>query len=402
MRIVFVVQPLHGHLRPALPLARELACRGHRVGVATGEGLEHLVREAGVECIPLPWEIPPLPSRWDDRVLKRSLEIADRLVDDARVHFPMMRDLVAADPADVICYDWMTITGKMLADVTARPAVALVPTLAANEKHTLYDAMSVDEMPDGVAEFEQRRRAFALEHGATADVDLTRGDHVEQLTIVFTAREFQTAHETFDDRFRFVGPQLTGRDPGDWTPPRPGHPLVYVSMGTLFAAVPSFYRSCVQAFASSRWDVAMTAGSDVAGTSEPAPNIDVRPGFPQLAVLRRADVFVSHAGMGSLMEAASLGVPVVAVPQMAEQAANARRAAELGFARCLDPDDLTPESLRAVVEQVAADDAMRARAAEMARVVAASGGVPAAADAVEAYGFRSCAAATAGGGALRG
>jgi UDP:flavonoid glycosyltransferase YjiC (YdhE family) len=55
---------------------------------------------------------------------------------------------------------------------------------------------------------------------------------------------------------------------------------------------------------------------------------------PQVAVLRHARVFVAHAGMGGTMEGLHFEVPVAALPQMAEQRANADRSANSVWARC--------------------------------------------------------------------
>jgi MGT family glycosyltransferase len=101
-------------------------------------------------------------------------------------------------------------------------------------------------------------------------------------------------------------------------------------------------------------------------------------------VLRRADVFVSHAGMNSTMEALYHAVPLVTVPQMPEQEANARRVEELGLGCRLDPHELTPERLRALVDEVAADEEIRANLAAMHTAIRKAGGSVAAADAIEA------------------
>jgi len=56
---------------------------------------------------------------------------------------------------------------------------------------------------------------------------------------------------------------------------------------------------------------------------------------PQLEVLKRADVFITHGGMNSLNEALYFGVPVIVVPQQVEQAFNMRRLKKLGVrSRC--------------------------------------------------------------------
>lgn len=71
------------------------------------------------------------------------------------------------------------------------------------------------------------------------------------------------------------------------------------------------------------------------GAAGPAPaNAEVHRQVPQLAVLRRARVFVTHAGWGGTTEGLHFGVPMVAKPQMAEQRANAGPIANSASVRC--------------------------------------------------------------------
>jgi len=122
------------------------------------------------------------------------------------------------------------------------------------------------------------------------------------------------------------------------------------------------------------------------GDLGPLPaTVDVRRWFPQPAVLRHAAAFVSHAGMGSTMEALYYGVPLVCVPQMVEQEVNASRVVELGLGVRLDPDALTAADLRVAVDAVVADPAVREALHRMRAAVRRAGGGVAAADAVEAH-----------------
>jgi len=162
--------------------------------------------------------------------------------------------------------------------------------------------------------------------------------------------------------------------------------VLFISLGTAFNDRPAFFRMCLQAFGDGVWQVAMAVGDrvDPAGLGPVPGNVEVRPSFPQLAVLRHADVFVSHAGMNSTMESLYHAVPLVTVPQMPEQEANARRVEELGLGRRLAPQELTPELLRATVDEVAADEEIRANLAAMRTSIRKAGGSVAAADAIEA------------------
>ncbi|WP_344023825.1 nucleotide disphospho-sugar-binding domain-containing protein [Pseudonocardia kongjuensis] len=112
----------------------------------------------------------------------------------------------------------------------------------------------------------------------------------------------------------------------------------------------------------------------------PAPGVPVRRGDLRGIPVRRPGARRPR-GRDRLDPAA--GVPLVALPQMAEQRANADRIAELGLGVTLDPATLTPDRLWSAVQQVSTDPAVRERLSWMAGEIAAAGGAPAAADEIE-------------------
>ena len=109
-------------------------------------------------------------------------------------------------------------------------------------------------------------------------------------------------------------------------------------------------------------------------------------------MLAHARVFVSHGGLGGVMEGVQAGVPQVAVARTLEQDINAARVAETGIGAALRLDGLTPDLLRATVNRVSADPAIAAGVAAMRAEVLAAGGAARAADLVE-----SCLPGRAGG-----
>ena len=54
-------------------------------------------------------------------------------------------------------------------------------------------------------------------------------------------------------------------------------------------------------------------------------NYIVKPFIPQLDVLKRADLFITHAGNNSINESLSFGCPMVLCPQQGEQRTAARQ-----------------------------------------------------------------------------
>lgn len=206
--------------------------------------------------------------------------------------------------------------------------------------------------------------------------------------IVFIPREFQPMGETFDERFLFVGPCVGGRDlDGEWTHEGP-RPLLFISLGTTpLNRRPEFFRMCLEALGQSKWDVALATGeeTDLGSLGTIPANVRVQASFPQLLVLRQADVFLTHAGMNSTMEALYFGVPMVAFPQQPEQEATSGRLEELGLGRRLPAEELTPAKLLDAVSEVSADGQIRQAVAAMSATVRNAGGAAAAAAAIEAH-----------------
>ncbi|NLT26036.1 MAG: glycosyl transferase, partial [Microbacteriaceae bacterium] len=105
---------------------------------------------------------------------------------------------------------------------------------------------------------------------------------------------------------------------------------------------------------------------------------------PQVAILREADLFVTHAGMGCSAEGLLTATPMIAVPQDVDQFTNADSLVGLGVARRLDTADATSAALRAAGDELLGDREVVARLAELAHVARAEGGTARAADLIEA------------------
>jgi MGT family glycosyltransferase len=384
--LLFVALAGHGHVPPTLPLVEELVQRGHRVDYATGPEFAEAVTAAGAQWVPLPPLAPFVPpAQVGHDLIAFWFRYYFRAM---RATYPVLLERCRTDRPDAICYDVTNWPARLVARKLSIPAVRCIPNLAENEAYSL-DAQLMEGLdPDHpeMAGLAADCARFSSEFGVELDVAGTM-DVTEALNLVFVPREFQPEGDTFDDRFRFLGPLLGRREQRKtWSPTDPGHPVLYISLGTIFTDRPEFYRTCIAAFKHSPWQVAMTVGEvDPAALGPIPPGFDVRARFPQLAVLRHAAAFVSHAGMNSTMEALSFGVPLITFPQMPEQVANADRVVELGLGERLDVHALTPRSLEQTVSRVAADERIRGNLGRMSRAISGSGGAVRGADVIEEY-----------------
>ncbi|MGW6442903.1 macrolide family glycosyltransferase [Lentzea sp. NPDC055074] len=357
MGILFVTLAGHGHVTPTLAVVEELVARGAEVGYATGAEHAEAVTGAGARWV----ELPALPA---------FRPVTANPIDEWFPHYframaaayPVLLDHCRTAKPSLICYDSTNWPARIVAHTLRIPAVRTVPHTASNPHHTLMDASLARFIADDLAR-------FVAEHDVELDIPSTI-EAPEACSIVFVPREFQPHAETFDDSFHFVGPVLGSRLDEDWSPRRDDLPLLFVSLGSVMSDE-GFYRACLDQFDDGAWQVAMTA-RDVEGTD----HADVRPWFPQLAVLKHAKAFISHGGMNSTMEALHQGVPLVVVPQTPEQAANADRVAELGLGERVDDH----AGLRAAVDRVAASGTIRRNLDRMRAAVTDGGGAQRAAD----------------------
>ncbi|HET6706827.1 glycosyltransferase, partial [Amycolatopsis sp.] len=161
------------------------------------------------------------------------------------------------------------------------------------------------------------------------------------------------------------------------TPPAAG-PVVLAAFGSnvqsLLAADSRLTAITVAALGLLGVPAVMALGSDdaVASWTGPRPgNVELAGFVPQRALLAASDVFVTHAGFGSVRESLSAGVPMVAVPLFADQPANAARVHELGAGVRLDAAGLTAEGLAAAVDRVLGEPGYRSAAREFRDGVAA-------------------------------
>lgn len=110
----------------------------------------------------------------------------------------------------------------------------------------------------------------------------------------------------------------------------------------------------------------------------------MRDWVPQLAILRQADVFITHAGAGGSQEGLATATPMVAVPQAVDQFGNADMLRSLGVARHLPMEEATAETLREAVLSLVYDPGVARRLEEVRREMAGEGGTRQAADLIEA------------------
>ena len=157
-----------------------------------------------------------------------------------------------------------------------------------------------------------------------------------------------------------------------------------VAFGTSYTDRIDVYRNVIDAMADTGWRLVIATGRVAKERFGAVPDwVQLRVTVPQPAVLRVADAFVTHAGMGSCTEALWYAVPMVAVPQAVDQPLNAAQLEALGVGRHLTADSPSPDDLRDAIRFVATDPGVRMKIGAIRDDLHAVGGPVHAADAVE-------------------
>ena len=207
--------------------------------------------------------------------------------------------------------------------------------------------------------------------------------------------EFDFPRRELPQSFHYIGSMAANRRanpderfPWDWLD---GRPLVFASLGTIEdpANLPVL-RTILDAcrglpaqlvLAMGKWREKQNSFRERLGP--PPDNALVVDFAPQLALLDRASLLVTHAGVNTVLEAICRAVPMVALPRTDDQPGMGSRIERAGiglrasFGRC------TPVELRRMIERVLAEETFRQRSREVQQAMVAAGGARRAAEIAE-------------------
>jgi MGT family glycosyltransferase len=143
------------------------------------------------------------------------------------------------------------------------------------------------------------------------------------------------------------------------------------------------YHNTIEALQGAGWRLVIATGRVRPDAFGAVPEwVQLRETVPQPAVLRVADAFVTHAGMGTCIEALWYGVPTVAIPQAVDQPANAAQLEAIRAGRHLTADPPAAAQIRDAILGVASDPQIRLRLDAIREELHRVGGPGHAADAV--------------------
>lgn len=390
MHIAFVSLGAFGHINPTLALVTELVKQGVRVTYFTTEAFRNIIEPTGAKFVAVPSWMAENDKHNDGEKKEDDGGVAAAVpflfLNEAGAYIDTILDTLHDDKPDAIVHDFAGIAGTIAADNLNVPNVMLYTSYPSNDSYSV--AAGFESCP---ADHPLRKAAagiaagYAEKYGCRVMTVKEIFDGHGDFNLVMMQKKLVPNYESFDDSFVFTGVQIGKRTAfGSWKAPDNGKPLLYSSLGTAFNNWPEYYPILFDAVRDLDINVFAALGSiDPASLKDIPANVEVGQMVPQLDILSQASVFITHAGMGGTGEAIYYGVPMIAIPQMEEQAITARQIEKLGLGVAfLDKSAITSEALKTAIQKLLTEPSYKAAAEQFNADMKTLGGAKASAEAL--------------------
>jgi MGT family glycosyltransferase len=207
-------------------------------------------------------------------------------------------------------------------------------------------------------------------------------------------REFDFESSHWPKQFHYAGPFHDGEGRLDFPFPwdqLTGEPIVYASMGTVQVGNPDVFSTIAAAVSKHKGLQLVLAIGNFLRPEQIGPvpnNAIIVNNAPQLELLKKASVCITHAGCNSVLEALTQGVPQIAIPVTNDQPGVAARIADKKTGKTTSLDGLDESNLSVLVDEVFNNPIYRDNSRSIQKAIAKKNGLSVAADLLEqAFGL---------------
>ena len=409
MKLGFICPNLPGHLNPMTALARYLQARHHQVVFL------YSPTAAGLPCVPGPSKdqfrenLPEVSKLEGEDAVKFSLRMLINQTETILKSLPAMVksngiDALVLDPVQfyaelgaiqldmpyiqVAAAAYFDFSGYTPLCLWGWPHQTTPAALARNREGVTNFAKLLDTVNEGI-------KAHAKSVGLKIDWE-DPGFTVSRLaSITQIPKAFDFESSYWPSWFHHTGPfhDGKGRENVEFPWERiTGEPLIYASMGTILNGRIDVFRTIVAALAEHKnLQLVLSVGNQIDPKkigSVPNNAIIVKQA-PQLELLKKASVCITHAGLNTVLESLAQGVPQLAIPVAYDQPGIAARIADKQTGVVTSLDKLTADHLSTLLNRVLSNATYRDNARKIQKAIAEANGLSVAADIVEqALGVR--------------
>ena len=345
MKVLFTCVVGHGHFNPMVPLARALEAAGHRVAFATDPGFCGHVREVGFEAFPAGLDQPDAMARFV-ATTPGWAEIPPQ--DRMPIQFPglfagvrvprMLEDLVAVVTSwrpDLLIHETTEMAGAIVAESAG---ITHVEHSFGILRPAMIRAVATEILAPMAARLGVRNSGVSGSNGELYLDICPPGIQQPEIVDVLHVERLRPDGIDGDAEAALPG----------WVADLPDRPTVYVTMGTVFNKSADVFATVLEGLREENVTVIVTVG----GSGDPAllgpqpDTVHIERYIPQSLLLPHCDLMISHAGSGATVGALAAGVPMLAIPQGADQFLNADAITRLGAGLRLLPSEFTAATIR--------------------------------------------------------
>lgn len=414
MKFGFISLPVTGHLNPMIALARRLQSRGHDIVFIGIPDTEKVVRTGGLRFVSFGEADHPLGSAPERLARLASLHGLDLL----RSSFADVVSALLRSALDELPRVLLEEGIEALIIDTAFAFVEIVPMYLGLPYAQVWNIMHLDPSgqtppsyfsdpyetsPEAQARNQKNLQLVGSIRAPLAELAVPYAQRFG-LTINWTdptattsklAVVSQTPHafdfpiSSWPAHFHYAAPftDIDGREPVPFPWERvTDESLIYASFGTLVNGHLALYAAILEAVARlPGTQLVLSVGGTVdPETLGPVPaNVILVRTAPQIDLLRRAALCVTHAGLNTVLEALAEGVPMVAVPIGYDQPGVAARIAYHGVGEFVAFEDLTADRLANLMKTVLENPAYRDKTRLLRKEITSMNGLDIAADVLE-------------------
>lgn len=414
MKIGFVSMPLSGHLNPMTALARRIKSRGNEVIFFGVPDVEPFARAAGLDFVPYgeaEYPVGSIEKVYSSVATIRGFDVVRHScmnlnTDLTRVALDYVAEKLATTGVEGLVIDtvhffielvplsmsmpYVHIWNDLNLDLSgATPPALFSGPLDTSPEGLNRNAANLHKLGEMLGPITDIARAYAEKAGLKIDWNDAAATVSKLAVITQTLKEFDFPGIPWPAQFHYAGPfhDDEGRGPVlfPWEQ-LTDKSFIYASLGTLVNGLEDVYKHILKAVEPLEdVQVVLSVGQNVNPENLgpiPSNTIVVR-SAPQIELLKRAALCVTHAGLNTVLESLAHGVPMVAIPIAYTQPGTAARIAHHDAGEFIELDELTTERLRRSIEKVLEDLSYREQAAYFQKVISKTRGLDVAADVIE-------------------